>query len=668
MDRNLTKITVTMFFLSLILLSIIKIEDTDTWVHLSIGREIFNLHNLPTTQTFVYPSLGQEFRYASPIFGMLFYSVYLLFGYAGIVLLKSAIVTTAGLILYKDATSPRNEPLLAVAVLTLFILLSRGRFVERPDIIMMVLLSFVVYALNSYMYHNKNYLYALPVVATIWAGSHSSIVLIFVPFVAFIAGGLIQIKIQDRWQCPSAALTLGQIKVIAAVFAASIAATFINPYPLSQYTLGYGALTMKWGKQYIVELGSMSATENALLWLVIMLTALSFVLNRKHFQFVHLLLVMPFFVLPFTARRFLFLPILLAAPVIARNFALFLADNRNGRYAKTLRRPATVAVIIAWICSYTALALCGIHPLGSDYKIFGIGVNEFRIPAGAVRYMDQNGVYGRTFNPFHWGGYIIWTGYPRRTVFVDPMGGLSERLLEQFSLASSGLMGNTWMLEQLYSTYGFEAVILDYQSRNEGEKSSTGLVLTDPNWALVYWDDSALLYLRRGGRYKELVSRDEYRFVVPAAGRKAISEHPKDMVTMVRIENDLIRAIRTAPSATGHSLLGHLYSTSGRYNLAIQKFSKILEYPRMVDRLAAYTGLGTVYYRLKDMPTAADYYERAVRIQADGTFLYNLATIYVAMGDDRKALNALKKAVKADPGLETARALLVETNKRLGTK
>jgi tetratricopeptide (TPR) repeat protein len=75
--------------------------------------------------------------------------------------------------------------------------------------------------------------------------------------------------------------------------------------------------------------------------------------------------------------------------------------------------------------------------------------------------------------------------------------------------------------------------------------------------------------------------------------------------------------------------------------------------------------LGTVYYKTGDMNKALYYYERAVRIRTDGSFLYNLATIYIAKGEDEKAVTALDKAILADPGLAKARQLLVETNRRL---
>lgn len=664
MESRLTKAALAVFFISLIILSIIQIEDTDTWVHLSIGREMFRLHDILRTEPFVYPGFGQVFQYSSWLFALLLYVTYLVGGYAGIVLLKATIVCLTVTILYWDSISPSKERLAAVMVLTVFVFTTRFRFVERPDIVLMALMSFTVYALNAYLYQGRKYIYALPLVATIWAGSHSSFILIPVPFIAFIAGGLIQLKFRGRMPQASQSPTARQIKIIALIFVLSMAATLINPSPLAQYTIGYGALTSKWAKEHIVELGPLKTGELLLLWSGIIVTLLSFILNRKRFSLIHLLLVLPFLVLPFSARRFLFIAVLVAAPVIARNIAGVISGTTNSLLFKTIRSPITTGIVIAWIFGYTALGLAGIQPIGYEFKLFGLGVNESRIPAGAVRYMDENGIYGKTFNPFHWGGYLIWSGYPQRSVFIDPRGGLPEILLEKYSLVAAS--GNLWMLEQLFREFQFDAVILDYPSREEGTRNMNGLVLTDPNWALVYWDDTALLYLRRRGRYQTLIDKDDYRFVIPAQGRAGISSSLGNPALANAVELDLRRSIQRNPSATGLGLLGHLHSKTGRYAEAIAEYTKVLEYPRLTDKFSAYTGLGTVYYQLGDMTKSLSCYEKAIKIQKDGMFLYNLATIYVAKGDNAKAIKTLLEAVRLAPDLEPAQALLAATYKRLG--
>lgn len=178
----------------------------------------------------------------------------------------------------------------------------------------------------------------------------------------------------------------------------------------------------------------------------------------------------------------------------------------------------------------------------------------------------------------------------------------------------------------------------------------------------------SLLYLRRGGRYQAVIQRDEYHFVVPAAGRKGISAILNDPAALASVERELQRSIQHTASPRAIGLLGDLYSKTGRYREALIEFSKMLESPRQVDRLSAYTGLGTVYYKRGNLPQGLYYYEKAVKIQRNASFLYNLATIYAAMGNDTKAMETLLEVITLDPGYQAAHTLLEETRQRLDRK
>ncbi|MGB9082023.1 MAG: tetratricopeptide repeat protein [Desulfuromonadaceae bacterium] len=663
MNNRLIFITTAVFFLSLALLSIIQVEETDTWLHLSMGREIFNLRALPATEPFTYPSFGRPFLYTSWLFGVVLYLTYLAAGYTGVIVFKAALVTLAVIVFYKDAVSPYKERLVVIVILTFFVFLNRYHFVERPDMVMMVCLSFTVYALNAYLFQNRKYLYALPAVALVWACSHSSIVLMPVPFLAFIVGGIIHRSIGTRIPLLNHVPSREQIKTISVMFLLSAVTTFITPNFIAQFTYGQSILAGQWYKQNIIELDPLTQMGLVEVGTGIAITLFSFFLNRKRFSPIHFLMILPFWALPFSARRFLFLFWLIMIPVIARNLAGFASESV--RFQSIIRHPLAALVTIVWITVYSVLGLTGVQPIGYEFKKFGFGVNETTIPAGTVRYMDNNGIYGKMFNPFHWGGYLIWTGYPQRTVFIDPRGYLSEDLLEQSSLVGSG---NIWTLEQLFRRFGFDAVIMDYPTREDGFSKLGGIVLPGPNWALVYWDETSLLYLRREGRYQPIIQRDEYRFVSPADGRKGISKILGNPAMLVGVERELKRSIQENLSPRGIGLLGDLYSKTGRYGEAITEYSKVLEYARQVDRLSAYTGLGTVYYQLGDLSKSLSYYEKAVKIQKDAAFLYNLATIYAAIGDDAKAIKTLLEAIKVDPGYERAHTLLDETYRRLGQK
>ncbi len=47
--------------------------------------------------------------------------------------------------------------------------------------------------------------------------------------------------------------------------------------------------------------------------------------------------------------------------------------------------------------------------------------NTVKYPVGAVAYMESNGIQGRVFHEWVWGGYLIWNA-PELKVFIDGRG------------------------------------------------------------------------------------------------------------------------------------------------------------------------------------------------------------------------------------------------------
>ena len=182
-------IVIFLFLASVFLLALSKVADTDAWMHLSLGRLIWELKGLPSNEPFVYPSLDKPFAYNSWLFGLIYYLSYHAFNIYGVILLKAITITTAFYILLKDSLRPYKNHIVSIMVMTAVVVMSAHRFVERPDTFLMVFLSFSIFSLNAFVYNDKKYIYALPLTHMLWANSHASINLMFVPFCPLLLGG-----------------------------------------------------------------------------------------------------------------------------------------------------------------------------------------------------------------------------------------------------------------------------------------------------------------------------------------------------------------------------------------------------------------------------------------------------------------------------------------------
>lgn len=653
---NSARLLIVFFVLSVILLSLTKIEDTDTWMHLSAGRLMWESKSLTPSEVFAYPSEGKTFGYSTWLFGLIYYAAYYLSGVNGVILLKMITVAAAFYLLVKDSLVPYRNYVVSIVVMTLMVIVSRHRFVERPDTFLMFFLSFSIFSINAFIYENKKYIYALPFFHILWVNSHTSINLMFIPFLSFIAGGIIQQAAGKRgFEFPGTPSTK-QLKVIGIVFLVSFAATFVSPNTLSQYTAGAQLIALDWWKQEIYELNAPEWEIYKTPYILTAVLALSFVLNWKRFSLMHFLLVLPFIALSFTAYRFIFLLGIVSGPLIARNLAAFF-DGLNLSVFFSKRTVAAAAAV--WIALYSTLTLANVKPFGDEEKAFGLGVNHVFVPEGALKYMDKQNISGRVFNLFQWGGYIIWRDFPKRTVFVDGRGYLTEDLLEKTITARN----NRAFLDELQKTYGFESILVNYP---EGENMKQDIFLSHKDWALVYWDDYSLLFLKRGEQYGGIINNDEYRFVNPEGDFNKIKSVMHDENYTQGLIKELKRNIRETGSQKAYAFLGYVYNEIGLFREAIELLSGIEDRPFYSHIADAYSGMAYAYVNLGNLDEAIKYYKKALSAARNVPAFYNLALAYAKKGELKTAAGYLEKAVKLNKNTSYLYPPLIEIYSRLG--
>lgn len=675
-ETNHQRILIFLFLVSVFLLALNKIEDTDTWMHLSFGRLIWELKALPAKEPFIYPSYDMPFSYSSWLFGLIYYLAYLSFKIYGVILLKAITVTSAFYILLRDSLRPYKNHVISIIVMTIIVIMTRHRFVERPDTFLMVFLSFSIFSLNAFVYDNKKYIYALPFVHMLWANSHSSINLMFVPFGAFIVGGIIERFINSKLKMRNdrlEAFSKSQLKTIGLIFIASFIASLISPYFISQYTFGAQFLASDWWKQQIIELNPPTWQTTKWPYIVTVAIAISFVLRWiiggfGGLSLIHLFMVIPFVVLSFTALRFVFLLGIVAGPIVARNISTILEEARGrtkgSKVQESTARPITALVAI-WIILYTILTIAKVEPFDDKEKVFGFGINYDFVPEGALGYMDRRNITGRVFNLFQWGGYITWRDFPKRTAFVDGRGYLSGDLLEKLGLARS----RHSVLEELYRQYGFESILVEYPiitpaiSETLSERDAA---LSDPGWALVYWDDQSLVYLKRGGRYDSIIKEDEYRLIMPANGLTSMRARLYDENYRVNLLREIKRNINETGSSKAYAFLGLLYNETGLYREAIYAFVHVRDFPFLSHLPEALNGIAYAYGNLGDLDKAIRYFRKSLSINRDATTLYNLGIACIKKGDKKAAIKYLKEALNMNSNLISIYPQLIGIYQELG--
>jgi tetratricopeptide (TPR) repeat protein len=661
--------TVTAFTLALT-----RIEDPDAFTHLALGRDLLQRGSFPAGDPFAFALPEAVYYNTEWLFGVVLYIGILAAGPLGVVLLKAAILALAVWILWLDSRA-WDEPtgtgptalLIRAAVLTAVVVMMRHRFVERPDIVLMVFLAFTIYAVNAYLAAGRPWIFLLPAVQVVWVNMHPSIVVGLLVLVAVLGGGValrVGTRVVARWWQPSAAAVSAvpswrRLGTVTAVLIAMIAVSALNPYRFDPLTLPFRLADQPWFRQEVLELQPPRPTAWPGPYAVTALLAVGLVGTATRLPLIPALVAVPFVRLGLSAIRFVFLLELVAAPILARALTVITAGARS-RLGRRLRLAAAVGALTAAV-GVAGLTGIGVGPLADPRKVPGFGVNPRWVPEGALRYLDDRGIDGRVFNAFHFGGYIEWRDFPRRMPIIDGRGLVPRSLLEEIHFARA----YPAHLERLQARFGLEVAVMDYPSYS-GDAVEDVLgpdadaALAAPAWALVYWDDVALVYLRRGGPHAAVIARDEYRHVKPANGAAGILRTLEDPAWADAARAELRRNVAETGSSIGRLLLGHAALDPDQ---AIAAFAGVDD---PVHRFEADQATARAYWRKKDFARATEFYERALARASTASILYNVGQVRIEAGDDRSAVRYLDRARRADPGLAHVYHALIAAYQRLG--
>ncbi|MGA7613898.1 MAG: hypothetical protein WBX15_01850 [Thermoanaerobaculia bacterium] len=150
------------------------------------------------------------------------------------------------------------------------------------------------------------------------------------------------------------------------------------------------------------------------------------------------------------------------------------------------------------------------------------GVDRERFPVRAVNRLEALDLRGNIYNPDQFGGYLIFRFYPQRRVLVDGRNELFAGFLRFYERAR--LDSRLW--QELLRRYDIRIAVDEYRPPIEVRDAVTGEKRLLPasrvyfprrKWALIAFDDAAMVFVRRDSAPKQLLDRIEYRVLVPDA-------------------------------------------------------------------------------------------------------------------------------------------------------
>jgi len=110
-------------------------------------------------------------------------------------------------------------------------------------------------------------------------------------------------------------------------------------------------------------------------------------------------------------------------------------------------------------------------------------------PVGAAAYIRLNLPAARLFNEYGWGGYLLYSFYPERRVYMD---GREEMYGERFFDHFVRTMGAESGWQQTLAAAGVGATVLDPSGPLAAAMDG------DPGWRRVYADRTAVVFVPAG--------------------------------------------------------------------------------------------------------------------------------------------------------------------------
>jgi hypothetical protein len=498
-EKTLHRVLLVLALALLFMVSFRPIFSNDIWLHLKVGELIANNHfQLPNADPFSYTTSGRPWILHEWLSQFIFFQTYELTGFTGLRVLRSVVETLTLALFFCVAYRQTGRYVMSLGILLVIAYLLRTRFHIRPEIfshLFMALFCLTYFAMGKY----KSW-FLLPIFLgfVIWINLHSlMLIVIGILLVGFISRGLVL-----TWPLKETFAKPSETKFKSAMLALGIVAVFVTPraadslyYALSGSPVARNYI-MEWQPIFMaLQKESFLTLRGAILFpLFLKVVVLSIVIiflgslawsilwkKSPRWPLDHVLIGLAMIVLALSAIRFVWL---LAIPLLltVRYFVVAFETVNTGK------KRSVVPGIVGWIL----LSAGTLFWINTGIATIPLNIRQTveneRYPTSVARILGQVHLDGRMFNPYGWGGYLIFHLYPDYKVFMDGRTVLhGTRLLQDHYTILYGNQGSQGLIDK---TYQFDFMIL---------RKGHGMIDTCPadSWVLLFENHNSSLYLRR---------------------------------------------------------------------------------------------------------------------------------------------------------------------------
>jgi len=487
------RLVIVVTFIAIFAMAVRTPIDPDGWWHLATGRWIVQEGRIPHQDPFSHTMAGQPWVDNGWLPQIALYLAYRLLGMAGVGLLVALQATLALAFLWpqmRGGVFPRAFLLVFAATV------SSPVWTPRPQMTTYLFTALLTFLLHRYrVQEDRRALYPIPLLFVLWVNAHAGYVLGLLLLGLSFLGEVLERLWKERGQ-----LTVRLWRPWLLTSLAALLVVPLNPYGPRMWSYPFYNAGQRFARQYIAEWASPDFHQlhnQPLIWMVLLILAV-LGLSRRPPPLADLLNLLAFTYLTFQSQRAMGLFALVATPLLSASLSQLRgwSDERKGlqRSGALTDTPGTVqrwrgqgalnvGIVIVLLLAALTKAYVALSP-----ETLAQAEREQGFPADALAWLRQERPSAPLFNPYNWGGYLIWHLYPDYRVFVDGRADLyGDDFLFQYAQVALAKPG--W--EAILDRYGVQTALV------EAKSPLVGAMAASPAWEPLYEDGRALVFRRK---------------------------------------------------------------------------------------------------------------------------------------------------------------------------
>lgn len=628
--KSLPLLWLIFLLVSIAVISLFKTNEGDLFMHVRIGEYIVQTGTIPLHDVLSLTAPGEPWVNHEWLFGVLIYFVHSLFGYTGTGLLKVLMVVTAFALIWRFSVKAGAHPGFTAALAVCGAMAIRFRLFERPQMVTYVFFVLYLIVLQGKRPGYDKRLLWLPVMMVAWINLHAAAVLgvgITALDLLLEAATYYSLKAANRAVAPERKRGL---VYEAGILGASAIASLLNPNGLKVWTYFF-TLSPPDAKVEIREwAGALSPVKFPLLFGLLLLTGLIFIITLKQQKaFWGILYLSSIAAMSQHIRHSEFF-VLIAIPAIGLPLTSRLALLKRSR--KFMANSLSVCSL-GLIAGFMYAGFFSPFQENPRFFMLGTGPNPHLMPVDILSFIETYKVSGRFFNDASIGGYLMqeWPDKPK--VFFDGR-------MDVYRSVYGRVQHNPPL--EIFNALQIDYAILDV---SWGDNNMATYFLNDRrNWALVYYTDYLLLFVRRIPRHHFVITENEIFFYRP---KFDFEQLPPERLELA-INEHMRRAAKNPAISYNHAAISMLAMAKGNYELArtaLDRFLQNAPYDSMPYILKA-----ELESRLNQW-TAVKQAVRAARLRRASRFAADVyyGKCHLATGRYGKAIKNFQRVVAANP-------------------